>query len=80
MSEIVPASAEGPETSEFGRDPERLSSVTHRVLLTINSETDAGVLDSDRDRGQPVSVKSNDMVRYKLTNGLPTQYLVEQEK
>ena len=66
MSEVVPAPTEGPETSEFDRDPERQSSVTHRDILTINSETEAGGADSDRDRGEPVSVKINDMIKYKL--------------
>ena len=42
------------------------SSVTQRDLLTINSETDAGGADSDRDRGEPMSLKINDMIRYKL--------------
>lgn len=66
MSEVVPAPAEGPATSEFDRDPERQSSVTHRDLLTIKSETDARGAHSDRDTGEPVSVKINDMIRYKL--------------
>ena len=42
------------------------SSVTQRDLLTINSETDAGGADSDRDREEPMSLKINDMIRYKL--------------